>query len=128
MRYFISLVLILFIGSTQGFAQKPAYCDNLPVNYDQVTAKNVAPRPKLPKFGTQAVTEYKVQVAILKFTDPAEYPFHSKLLARYRPCEEVWVIESRETFKTKAEAQRLQRELQNVGYSSAYLVECIGYQ
>jgi hypothetical protein len=127
MKYLMLISLLLF-GSNLLLAQKPAYCDEMPSSYEQVTARGGSARAKLPKFATRAVTEYKVQVAILKFTDPAEYPFHSKLVARYRPCEEVWVIESRETFKSRAEAQRLQAELRNVGYNSAYLVELVGYQ
>lgn len=127
MRHFIFLVLLAFC-TTITYAQKPSYCDQLPTSYDQVTAKGVSPRPQLPKFSTEAVTEYKVQVAILKFTDPSDYPFHSDLVARFRPCEQVWVVESRESFKSKEEAQRLQRDLRNVGYDSAYLVELVGYQ
>jgi hypothetical protein len=127
MKYLFIVSLLLF-GSGLVTAQKPAYCDNMPASYDQTTSKGGSPRAKLPKFSTQAITEYKIQVAILKFTDPAEYPFHSKLVARYRPCEEVWVIESRESFKSRSEAQSLQAELRNAGYSSAYLVELVGYE
>ena len=103
---------------------RPAYCDELPVTYE----KSAASRPSLPKFNTVPTLEYKVQVAILRFTDPAEYPFHPKLIARYRPCEEVWVVESRESFTDKNEALRLRTELRNAGYSGAYLIDMLGYK
>ena len=90
--------------------------------------KTVASRPALPKFNTAAVTEYKVQVAILKFTHPKDYPFHKSLVARYRPCEQVWVVESRESFSSREEAEELQNELKRLGYRGAYLVELLGYE
>lgn len=119
--------LVLFLGfSYQLSAQtRPAYCDQLPTTYE----KGAGPaRPSLPKFDTKSVAEYKVQVAILRNTDPSTYPFHSKLVARYRPCEEVWVIESRETFSTRAEANKMKAEMLNVGYRGAYVTEILGYQ
>lgn len=73
-------------------------------------------------------TEYKVQVAILRYTDPTEYPFHSSLVARYRPCEEVWVVESRESFPDKTQAKKLQGELKSLGYDNAFITELVGYQ
>jgi len=107
---------------------KPSYCDQLPVSYDQgTTTKEGSPRQPLPKFSTKPRTEHKVQVAILRDTDPSAYPFHSKLVARYRPCEQVWVIESRESFSSRAEAEKLRDELRNLGYSSAYITDIIGY-
>jgi hypothetical protein len=69
-----------------------------------------------------------VQVAILRNTDPADYPFHHKLVARYRPCEQVWVIESRESFTERQAAEQLKRELVALGYRGAYLTELVAYQ
>ena len=107
---------------------KPAYCDELPTTYERGAVPPGGSRPALPRFATAPVTEYKVQVAILRETDPSGYPFHSKLVARYRPCEQVWVIESRESFADRREADRLRRELIDLGYRGAYLVELVGYQ
>jgi len=110
--------------SAQTPAKKPAYCDELPTDYN----KTPPARQPLPKFNTTPTPEYKVQVAILRNTHPGDHPFHSKLIARYRPCEEVWVIESRESFTSRAEAVRLQQELIGLGYNGAYLIEMLGYQ
>ncbi|MEZ4987257.1 MAG: hypothetical protein R2795_19810 [Saprospiraceae bacterium] len=103
---------------------RPSYCDELPTDY----SKSASSRPSLPRFNTTPVPEYKVQVAILRHTDPHDYPFHPKLVARYRPCEQVWVIESRESFANKSDANKLKQELINAGYSGAYLIEMLGYQ
>ncbi len=110
------------------FAQttKPAYCNDLPAEYD--TRSGSTKRGSLPRFGTVAVVEYKVQVAILRNSHPADYPFHKSLIARYRPCEEVWVVESREAFEKKAEADRLKKDLINLGYKGAYITQLVGYQ
>lgn len=127
--YYLSF-LIIFVCSTNLDAQKdrPSYCDQLPASYEKgATTKRGTPRQPLPKFSTQPRTEHKIQVAILRNTDPAEYPFHSKLVARYRPCEEVWVIESRESFSSRSEAEKLKAELRNAGYKSAYITDIIGY-
>jgi hypothetical protein len=128
MKLFLYLTLGMFCWCTspQLAAQttRPAYCDELPVTYD----KTVSNRTPLPKFNTVPTPEYKVQVAILRFTDPTEYPFHPKLIARYRPSEEVWVIESRESFINRNDALRLRTELRNLGYTGAYLIEQMGYR
>lgn len=124
-----SLLLILSSGWTHKLSaqnEKPAYCDELPVTYSKGGATKS--RPSLPKFSTTPTLEYKVQVAILRNTDPREYPFHEDLIARYRPCEEVWVIESRQSFANRSEAIQLQNKLRNLGYNGAYLVEMVGYQ
>jgi hypothetical protein len=110
--------------SAQTQTKKPAYCDELPTDYNQTPPA----RQPLPRFNTTPTPEYKVQVALLRNTHPGDHPFHSKLIARYRPCEEVWVIESRESFTSRAEAVRLQQELINLGYKGAYLIELLGYQ
>jgi hypothetical protein len=124
-----SLLLVAFCGwSFELSAQneKPSYCDELPVTYSKGASRNS--RPSLPKFSTTPTIEYKVQVAILRNTDPREYPFHEDLVARHRPCEEVWVIESRESFTSRSDALKLQNKLRNLGYNGAYLIEMVGYQ
>jgi hypothetical protein len=121
----ISFFLLTLSQELLGQEQRPAYCDDLPVSYEKGASKA---RPSLPKFNTVPVPEYKVQVAILRSTDPKEYPFHSKLVARYRPCEEVWVIESKESFANKSEAIQLREELLKLGYSGCYVIEMIAYQ
>ncbi len=77
---------------------------------------------------TQAVTCYKVQVAILTRSNPKDFPFHPRLVARYRPCEEVWVIESRETFEYREQAESFVQEMLDVGYKGAYVTEIVGYE
>lgn len=135
MRNLLLLLLIFSAGlvSAQTTAAdapkpKPAYCDEGLNTYGSVpNVINGAPPTALPAFRTEAVPEYKIQVAILRYTDPTEYPFHPALVARYRPCEEVWVVESRESFLDRADAVELQAELRAAGYSSAFITEMIGY-
>jgi hypothetical protein len=67
-------------------------------------------------------------VAILRYTDPAEYPFHPTLVARYRPCEQVWVIESRESFADRNDAVALQEILTQAGYGGTYITDLVAYQ
>ena len=123
------LAVFLFLASSLGAQEsRPAYCDNLPTTYEKGANSSGSSRPSLPRFGTTPTKEYKVQVAILRNTDPSGYPFHEKLIARYRPCEEVWVLESRESFASRSAALSLRNQLRNLGYLGAYLVECIGYQ
>lgn len=118
--------LIVLLFPLLSFAQnKPAYCDELPSTYEKGAT---ASRPSLPKFSTTPVTEYKVQVAILKFTNPKDYPFHESLIARYRPCEEVWVVESKQSFKNKSEALQLRDKLKKLGYDGAYLIEMVAWE
>ncbi|MEM8585258.1 MAG: hypothetical protein AAGF87_13350 [Bacteroidota bacterium] len=110
---------------------RPPYCDELPSTYSRGVsiAQGGSPNaPELPRFATTPTREYKVQVAILRYTDPSEYPFHPSLVARYRPCEQVWVVESRESYASRSEAEALQRQLQNLGYEGAYLTELVAYQ
>jgi hypothetical protein len=133
------VVLCLFplLGMTQSREQgKPEYCDELPVSYENALArKGGTPSSQeggssassLPRFATSPITEYKVQVAILRFTDPKDYPFHEKLVARFRPCEQVWVVESRESFSNKSDARKLQAELEKLGYRGAYITELVAY-
>lgn len=116
-----------FAQTTQG-EERPTYCDELPVSYEKAAfMRTSSQRSPLPKFPTTPVTEYKVQVAILRFTDPKDFPFHNKLIARYRPCEGVWVVESRESFSSKGDAQKLQDELEKLGYRGAYITELVAY-
>lgn len=128
MKYLIHCLLVgalfLMINRLQAQEDRPSYCDALPITY----SKGASSRPSLPKFGTTPTKEYKVQVAILRNTNPSEYPFHEKLVARYRPCEEVWVIESRESYASRSTALQLRNELRDMGYRGAYLVELVGYQ
>ncbi|MEZ4990449.1 MAG: hypothetical protein R2824_08555 [Saprospiraceae bacterium] len=127
--FLLFIALPLFgIAQTQGEEERPTYCDELPVTYEKVAfRRGGSTRTPLPKFATTPITEYKVQVAILRFTDPKDFPFHSKLVARYRPCEGVWVVESRESFASKNEAQKLQQELEKLGYRGAYITELVAY-
>ena len=104
---------------------RPSYCDELPDTYEKGA---ITSRKALPKFATKSVKLYKVQVAILRNTNPQNYPFHSKLVARYRPCEQVWVVESKETFKDRKKAEQLKVELKKKGYGGCYITELIGYE
>lgn len=136
----VAIIVVLLISPLIGFSQsqneeRPAYCDELPVTYEKVAFSGAAnnsaaggsQRAALPRFATAPVTEYKVQVAILRFSDPKDFPFHPKLVARYRPCEEVWVVESRESFADKNEARKLQSEMEKLGYRGAYITELVAY-
>lgn len=111
---------------------KPSYCDGPPpTSYAKGGdwGRGVAPkRAKLPKFNTQPVKRYKIQVAILRSTSPEDYPFHKSLIARHRPCEEVWVIESKDSFSTRKEAEEYQQKLEKLGYKGAYIVEMVGWE
>ena len=100
----------------------PTYCADSPETYSNEAA--VA----LPKFSTTPTREYKVQVAILRTTDPSEYPFHPTLVARYRPCEQVWVVESRESFTNREDAVALQGQLEDAGYTGSYITDLVAYQ
>lgn len=125
MKLFLTLSFVLTTLWLSGQNQvRPSYCDELPTSFDQINNSNKA----LPRFATRAIIEYKVQVALLRFTDPSSYPFHPTLIARYRPCEQVWVVESRQTFKDKKNAQRLRYELERIGYEGAYITELIAYE
>ena len=116
-------ILLYALPHSSTAQQRPIYCDEIPVMYD----KSVPP-PALPRFETAPMVEYKVQVAILKFTHPKDYPFHSSLIARYRPCEQVWVVESKEAFRDRSKAEALRKNLIAMGYSGAYLIDMIGWE
>ncbi len=127
-------IVILTLFMTVGLhllaqEQRPAYCDELPSTYGNVVVPpGGSPLPPLPRFATEPVKAYKVQVAILRTTDPRDFPFHPTLLARYRPCEQVWVVESRESFTDKKEAEALRKKLIDLGYNGAYITDLIMYQ
>ncbi|MDX2067685.1 MAG: hypothetical protein SFV55_04620 [Haliscomenobacter sp.] len=126
-KILVPSLCILFFG-LKAFAQspvkaKPVYCDNLPSAYD------AKPKPKaLPVFNTKPGLEYRVQVAVLKDTDPRNYHFHNSLAARYQPCEQVWIVESKKTFKSRAEAERLKAELERLGYPGSYITTIVSYE
>lgn len=127
----IAILFLLFplAGfSQQAVEDRPSYCDELPVSYEKAVTPPGSGPPALPRFRTAPITEYKVQVAILRQTDPRDFPFHAKLVARYRPCEEVWVVESRESFTNKNEARKLQAEMEKLGYRGAYITELVAYR
>jgi hypothetical protein len=69
-----------------------------------------------------------VQVAVLRNTDPRNFSFHPSLVARYQPCEEVWVVESRETFKDRADADKLKAVLMKAGYPTPYITTIVAYE
>ncbi|MCO6475048.1 MAG: hypothetical protein J5I94_00435 [Phaeodactylibacter sp.] len=122
-KFILLLALALPLLAFAQQPARPAYCDELPATYE----KTAPPNP-LPRFNTVPVPEYRVQVALLKFTHPRDYPFHRKLIARYRPCEQVWVVESRESFRNRGDAERLKNELKAMGYAGAYIIEMLGWE
>ncbi len=133
MRYQLLLLSVLSFTalSAQTTAQtepKPSYCEEAPSTYGAAGVPGGETAPSLPKFSTTPTTEYKVQVAILRYTDPSEYPFHPTLVARYRPCEQVWVVESRQSFSNRDEAIALQKTLQEAGYGGSYITDLVAYQ
>ena len=124
----LTLLLLVFstaMASAQDAGPKPSYCEEAPRTYGTPGDDNA---PSLPKFATTPTKEYKVQVAILRYTDPSEYPFHPSLVARYRPCEQVWVVESRQSFAKREEAVALQETLKEAGYSGSYITDLVAYQ
>jgi len=128
MKTLFTLLLISATFMLAAQAEKPPYCEEGPATYGSVAAIPGATPPPLPRFNTTPTPEYKVQVAILRYTDPSEYPFDPALVARYRPCEQVWVVESRESFADRADATRLQSDLKSKGYGGAYITDLIAYQ
>lgn len=129
MRTLFTLLLISATLVLSAQTEKPPYCDEGPATYGSVAAiPGATTAPPLPRFATTPTKEHKVQVAILRYTDPAEYPFHPSLVARYRPCEQVWVVESRESFPNRADAVALQSQLKELGYGGAYVTDLMGYQ
>lgn len=128
MKFFITTLFVFSTLLLCAQTEKPPYCEEGPSTYGSVAAIPGGSPPPLPRFTTTPTKEYKIQVAILRYTDPSEYPFHSDLVARYRPCEQVWVVESRESYPNRADAVNLQKKLKDLGYSGAYITELMGYQ
>lgn len=129
MKIFFTLLLTATVLTLGAQTEKPPYCEEGPATYGSVAAiPGATTAPPLPRFTTTPVTEHKIQVAILRYTDPSEYPFHPSLVARYRPCEQIWVVESRDSFADRADAVKLQNELKALGYSGAYITDLVGYQ
>jgi hypothetical protein len=128
MKQLFTLLVLFATVTLSAQVEKPPYCEEGPATYGSVAAIPGATAPPLPRFATTPTTEYKVQVAILRYTDPSEYPFHPSLVARYRPCEEVWVVESRESFADRAKAVKLQNELKVAGYGGSYITDLVAYQ
>lgn len=129
---FTCMLLFLLTAVTAQQEEPPPYCNEFPTTYGGVTAPNSpggsTKASPLPRFATTPIKEYKVQVAILRQSDPSSFPFHPLLVARYRPCEQVWVIESRNSYASRAEAENLKKRLIDLGYQGAYLTELIAYQ
>jgi len=129
MKIFFTFLLTATVLTLSAQTEKPPYCEEGPATYGSVAAiPGATTAPPLPRFTTTPVTEHKIQVAILRYTDPSEYPFHPSLVARYRPCEQIWVVESRDSFADRADAVKLQNELKALGYSGAYITDLVGYQ
>ena len=129
MKNLFTLLLLLVAGSVFAQEEKPPYCEEGPATYGSVAAlPGGSTPPPLPRFTTVPTKEYKVQVAILRYTDPSEYPFHPELVARYRPCEQIWVVESRESFADRGDAVALQNRLASAGYAGTYITDLVAYQ
>ena len=128
MRLLPLVFLLLLSGLSLAQDRKPAYCEDAADTYGEAGVPGGATAPSLPRFGTTPTKEFKVQVAILRYTDPSEYPFHESLVARYRPCEQVWVVESRESFTDREDAVALQSVLSQAGYASTYITDLVAYQ
>jgi hypothetical protein len=128
MKLLLTVLLVFTTLLLTAQTEKPPYCEEGPATYGSVAAIPGGSPPPLPRFTTTPTKEHKVQVAILRYTDPSEYPFHPSLVARYRPCEQLWVVESRESFPNRADAVALQAKLKDLGYGGAYITELIGYQ
>jgi len=129
MKAITTLILVCVALTVGAQEEKPPYCDEGPATYGSVAAiPGATTAPPLPRFTTTPTKEYKIQVAILRYTDPVEYPFQPELIARYRPCEQLWVVESRKSFPDRADAVALQAKLKGLGYGGAYITDLIGYQ
>lgn len=124
MKYTLLLAACLLGLLANAQSTKPGYCTepDLKVNVTGMDVEN-----PLPSFASLPTKEYKVQVAILRYTAPTDFPFHASLVARYRPCEEVWVIESRESFPDRTDAVALKTKLKGLGYGEAFITELVGY-
>ena len=108
---------------------KPAYCDEpaAPLQARSVPVGG-SPVPALAQYPTLPTVCYKVQVAILRQSNPFNFRFHPSLTARWRPCEEVWVVESKDTFCNREEAEQFQERLKELGYMDTFLTQLVTYQ
>ena len=104
---------------------KPSYCDEPVMAATTSAAPGGSPMPQYPALASIC---YKVQVAILRETSPYDFAFHPSLTARWRPCEEVWVVETKETYCNKNEAESAKGRLKELGYPGAFLTKMVGYQ
>jgi hypothetical protein len=125
----VLILTLTFLGYQILYAQnpmrpKPAYCDQ-PTDYNY---KPKDAKKPLPDFQTQTQLEYKVQVAVLRNTDPRNFHFHKSLVARYQPCEEIWIVESRQSFANRFDADRMRQELIRLGYPDPYITTLVTYQ
>ncbi len=120
--------VVLLAQTTTSVKPKPSYCNEPPEAYDYRGSASAIKPAALPKFASKPVIEYKVQVAILRKTDPTKYPFHKSLVARYQPCEEVWIVESKESFRNRRDAEKLKAELEKMGYGGSYITTIVGYE
>lgn len=133
---FIGLLLPLFaLAQAQTEAEirqienkpKPAYCDEPAQALTPRTTIVGAPSP-MAQYPTLPTICYKVQVAILRQTNPFNFRFHPSLIARWRPCEQVWVVESKDTFCKREDAEKFQARLRELGYADTFLTQLVTYQ
>lgn len=124
---FVLLMGLTLQSSAQVRIKKPTSACGEPTSMYTRGAPPTSGSP-LPKLTTKPVREYKVQVALLRNTTPEDFPFHESLVARWRPCEEAWVVESRQSFANRQEAVQLRERLKRLGYTGAFLVELVGYR
>jgi hypothetical protein len=105
---------------------KPGYCEE-PV-METARSVPVGGSPVLTEYPTLPCICYKVQVAILQETNPFNFHFHPSLVARWRPCEQVWVIESKDNFCSREEADNFRNRLRELGYADTYVTQLVTYQ
>lgn len=117
-------------------SSRPAYCDEpLPDEFTErgvgaptVVGGSPTAHSALRRFPTKPIICYKVQVAIFRQTDPFTHPMHQSLHARWRPCEEVWVVESKRTFCDRRDAEEFKKEMDRIGYKGAYITQLVSYE
>jgi len=108
---------------------KPAYCDEPALTATRAAVPaGSAPVPVMAEYPTLPTVCYKVQVAILRQSNPYDFRFHPSLMARWRPCEQVWVVESKATYCDRAEAEVVQARLNELGYTDTFLTQLVTYQ
>lgn len=108
---------------------KPAYCDEpAPMAARAAVPVGGSPTPTMAEYPTLPTVCYKIQVAILRQSNPYNFRFHPSLMARWRPCEQVWVVESKNTFCDRAEAEAFQARLAELGYTDTFLTQLVTYQ